>query len=136
MQLRAIFGLAKKRNLDSHELRDLAEAEFHKRSIGSLTFDQANKLIKLLGGTPLLPPQSTPLRTQQYHRRQAGVVQIVNGSQLDLIASLARRRGWTEESLAKFCKRLLKGKSKPITTVDANKVIEALKAMNIREGLL
>lgn len=132
LQLRAIFGLARKRGLEEAELRDLAEIEFQQRSLSLLNFDQANKLITVLGGSPF--PSGRSRRTEQLHRQRAGVTQIIQGSQLDLIESLARRRGWNEESLAKLCRRVLRGKSKPVTTVDANKVIEALKAMNARDA--
>jgi hypothetical protein len=128
-QLRAIYGLAKKRGLDNDELHALVKEHTRKASIARLNVTEADAVIAQLGGEPL-----AARRTIQHRRRQAGVNQVVQPGQLQYIASLASQRDWSPESLQDFCRRQA-GHFPLRTTKDANKVIEALKAMNKREGL-
>jgi hypothetical protein len=75
-----------------------------------------------------------PKRTEQYRRARTDAKQLVSQSQLELIATLASQRKWSGEALVKFITRMVK--HFPVrTTAEANKVIEALKAMNKRGGL-
>jgi len=135
-QVRAIFGLARKRGFDEADLHALVEeatatrnGKGGKQSIRDLNVTEADKVIVRLGGQPL-----AARRTVQERRRKAGVQQVVGQGQLDYIASLASQRQWGAETLQQFCLKLCK--HFPLrTTRDANKVIEALKAMNKREGL-
>jgi hypothetical protein len=123
-QVRAIFALAKERGLDHDALRDLAGG-----SIRELSYTEAQRVIQRLKGHSFVP-----LRTLQYRRKKAGVRQMVQASQLKLIAELASQRWSSPEPLKKLCLNVCK-REKPLTTDEANKVIEALKAMNAREGL-
>lgn len=80
-----------------------------------------------------MTPQSR--RTQQLRRRRAGVEQLVTQAQMVRLNHLAATRwqdGW-EQALEKLCRRMIR-RAYPATTIQANKVIEALKAMNAREG--
>lgn len=134
-QLRAIFGLAKGRGLNLDSLHTLVEAETGQTSIAALSPEQANKVISALGGKPLKFAESkTPRRTTQYRRQRTGAKQIVTQEQLTLISRLAAQREWTSESMVKFCQRTIKT-DRPKTTKQANVIIEALKAMNSRDGL-
>jgi hypothetical protein len=129
-QVQAIHAEAKRRGLDEDALRDLVESATRRtRSIAALTHAEANKVIQHLKGNSFVP-----LRTLQYRRKKAGIQQIVTDEQQTLIAELASQREWSPETLQKFCKRQCK-RERPLTTADANKVIEALKAMNRRDGL-
>jgi hypothetical protein len=123
-QVRAIFALAKERGLDHDALRELAGG-----SVRELSYTEAQRVIQRLKGQSFVP-----LRTLQYRRKKAGVKQMVQPSQLDLIANLASQRNWTNYSLTAFCMRQCK-RARPLTTDEANKVIEALKDMNRRDGL-
>lgn len=134
-QLRAIFGLAKKRGLSLESLHILVEAETGQTSLAELTAAQANKVITALGGQPLSSNKSrAPRRTEQYRRQRTGAKKIVTPEQLNLITRLAAQRNWTAASLAKFCNRMIR-RDKPASTHQANTIIEALKSMNAREGL-
>jgi hypothetical protein len=134
-QVRAIYGLARASKLDDELLHDAVEfVTGRTRSIADLTFSEANKVIEHLGGRKFAASGSTPRRTTQYRRAKEGVTQVVQPGQLELIAKLATQRNWKPDSLIKFCRRQA-GHHPLRTTQDANKVIEALKSMNRREGL-
>jgi hypothetical protein len=130
-QVKTIFGEGRKCNLDDDGLRDVVESVTRRtRSIKSLTWAEAQRVIEKLKGQ-----QFVPTRTLQYRRAKQGIKQVVQDGQLKLIAELAsQRQGWTAASLVKFCNRQC-GHHPLRTTEDANKVIEALKDMNRREGL-
>jgi len=129
-QVRAIFAEARRVGLDQEPLRDLVESATRRtRSIRELTHAEAEAVIKRLKGKDFVP-----IRTLQYRRQRQGVEQIVQSAQLRLIADLASQRGWDATTLGAFCKRQC-GSMRPRTTKQANQVIEALKAMNRREGL-
>jgi hypothetical protein len=130
-QVKAIFGSAKVRGIDpGDELHDIVESVTRRtRSIADLTYAEAERVIARVKGSAFVPR-----RTLQYRRRKAGVKQMVQQWQLDLIVELASQRHWPSETLTQFCRRQCK-RDKPLTTNEANKVIEALKAMNKREGL-
>ena len=132
-QVRAIFGLARSAGHSDDERRAIIAqvTEEKKHSVRDLTFDEANLVIKHYGGDAFKP---APRRTVLYRRQQRGVKQIVSSAQLELIATLASQRQWSAETLRKFCVRQA-GHFPLRTTEDANKVIEALKSMNKREGL-
>lgn len=131
-QNNAIFGLAAKHGLDHESLRDLAAEISDGRvdRLGQISFDEANKIIHRLGGEPFRSSQSR--RTTNYQRQQAGVDQIAQPAQLRLMIKLAQGRNWSDETLEKFCLRLIKS-PRPRTTAETNKIIEALKAMNRRD---
>ncbi|MEQ1644891.1 MAG: hypothetical protein ABL959_15690, partial [Pyrinomonadaceae bacterium] len=74
-------------------------------------------------------------RTENYRKQVAGVKTIETDAQLKLIDELAALRGWTQDSLIKFCQRVIK-KDSPATTDEGNKIVEGLKSMNRRDGLL
>lgn len=141
-QVRAIFGLAKLIGLDREALRELvadvvtqdaisrrASIRDDADSIKSLSYSEAEKVIQRLKGKSFVP-----LRTLQYRRAKSGVKQMVTAELLKKIAELASQRDWSAETLQNFCIRQCKH-AKPLTTSDANKVIEALKAMNERDHL-
>lgn len=131
-QNKAIWALASKRGFAEEDLRDLCEQEFGSRSISKLTFDKANHLISKLGGNPF-PTAELSRRGVQYHRQKAGVEQLPSQTHISLMWKLARERGMTDDGLASLCWKML-GHSKPRTTKETSKVIEALKAMNKRDA--
>ena len=128
-QVRAIFGEARRCGLDGDTLHELVIDVAGTASIKDLTFTQAEAVIQRLKGQSFVP-----LRTLQYRRAKAGIKQVVQEAQLTLIAQLASQRRWSADALVNFCKRQC-GHHPLRTTEDANKVIEALKSMNKREGL-
>lgn len=129
-QVRAIHAEARKRGIDPDTLHDLVENVTRRtRSIAALTHAEAQKVIQRMKGDGFVP-----LRTLQHHRQKSGIPVLVRPEQLTLIAELSSQRDWSVETLATFCKRQCK-REMPRTTSDANKVIEALKAMNRRDGL-
>ena len=132
-QNNAIFGLASKHGVDHESLRDLAAEVSDGRvdRLSMLSFEEANRMIHRLGGDPFAG-NGSPRRTVNYQRQQAGVQQIAQPAQLSLMRDLAAGRGWSDESLEKFCLRVIKY-PRPRTTAETNKIIEALKAMNKRD---
>lgn len=127
-QVKAIFGRAKERDLTDDELRSVVEEVTGQRSISALNRQQADKVIVRLGGTA-----HHARRTVQHRRQRAGVNQIVSPAHLELLRTLARSRNWCDRTIDEFCIRQC-GHARPRTTKDANKVIEALKAMNARDA--
>lgn len=123
-QLRTIFAVGKERGLDHDSLREMAGG-----SLRELSYSEAEKLIQRLKGQSFVP-----LRTLQHRRAKAGVKVMVQQTQLDLIAQLAAQRQWTNYTLTAFCLKVCK-RGRPATTNEANKIIEALKAMNRRDDL-
>jgi len=123
-QLRTIFAVGKERGLDHDELREMAGGSLRK-----LSYSDAERLIQRLKGQSFVP-----LRTLQHRRAKAGVKVMVQQSQIDLIVQLAAQRNWSRYTLSAFSLKVCK-RERPLTTDEANKVIEALKAMNRREGL-
>lgn len=132
-QNKAIFALGARRGCAHEDLRELAFDITGGRtdSIKQLTFDEANGVITRLGGRAVTEP-GVSRRTTQYRRQQAGVKQIVSPLQKGLIEKLVRGRGITAEGERSLCQRIIK-RDEPTTTVEANKIIEALKAMNTRD---
>lgn len=133
-QVRAIWSLTWHKALTDEQLHLLVEAETGNPSIRALSREDADKVIVALGGKAFNTKRKTR-RTRQDHHQQNDTKQIAAGSQLDLMQSLASRRGWTEDSLKKFCQRMIK-RDHPATTKQANTIIEALKSMNRRDGLV
>ena len=136
-QLRAIFGLGRKRGCGKEELEELAADVTNERvdRLSGLSFDEANAMIRRLGGDPFPGEGDVSRRTLNYRRQKAGVKQLETVKHLSLIDELARLRNMTPEGLEKLCQRMLNGKRRPTTTAEGNKIVEALKAMNRRDGL-
>lgn len=133
-QLRAIFGLGRKRKCTDEDLQELAYdvTDGRVERLSQLSFDEANGMITRLGGTPFTSSY-VPRRTVNYHRQQAGVKQVAQSAHLQKLQQLADGRGITEEGLQNLCRRML-GHYRPLTTSETNKVIEAIKAMNARDA--
>jgi hypothetical protein len=143
-QRRAIFGLAKRNGLDDETIRSAVEAvtgrtvDFQHTGISDLSFSEANGVMVKLGGVPFASRELHRQRAKAEIKRavrKGGNPDIK--SQLDLIAELASQREQMRgkpEALKAFCKRCIK-KDAPTTTTEATIIIEALKAMNRREGL-
>lgn len=131
-QLGRIFGLAKPLNCTKEDLEDLAFEITNGRveRLSLLSFDEANAMIERLGGSPL---SQTPGRTLRHRRQKAGIVQIASHAQIAMLRKIAEKRGITEEGLERLCRRMLRGQPRPRTTAEANKIIEAIKAMNRRD---
>lgn len=129
-QVRAIFGAAKERGFDDEKLRDIVESVTKRtRHISQLTHAEADLVIQRLKADSFVPR-----RTLQWRRKKAGVSQLVQETQLKLIADLATQRNWSADSLTQFCQRMIK-RDRPVTTAQANTIIEALKSMNRRDKL-
>lgn len=139
-QLRRIFGLAK----PQAELRGMKADEQIEETIfcniernpriSDLTWDEANAVIKALGGDPF-PAYGNSRRNVNYKKQQAGIKTIETDAHLQLIEELAAKLGWDEARLRGFCQRQIKRDS-PTTTEEGNKVVEGLKAMAKRDGVI
>lgn len=135
-QLRAIFGLARKRGLDKPDLEALAAETAGVSRLSRLSFKDANRLIVRLGGEPfpLVSPvaDTTPRRTVNYRRQKAGVVALASPRHLEYLETLARNRGITPQGLDRLCMRMLRSR-RPRTARGCNAVIEAIKSMMARD---
>lgn len=130
-QRRAIFGLANRAGHgDAERHAVIAKVTNGKKSsLRVLTFHEANLVIQHYNGQAF---SRTPRRTVQYRRQKAGVEQLAQPAHLELMRSLAARRGMSDEGLEQLAARIIKHYP-PRTTSETNKVIEALKSMNRRE---
>lgn len=99
--------------------------------ISDLSFDDANRVIKALGGEPFTA-YGKSRRTINYRKQAAGVKSIETDAQLKLIRNLAAERNMTDSGLEKLATRMHLPWP-PNTTEQGNKITEALKAMNKRE---
>lgn len=154
-QIRRMFGLAApKAKLAGHETKDFIEAQVHavtlskKDRISELTFDEANDVIVALGGDPIrlfvgAPARAsrsgvtfgTSKRTENYRKQAAGIKTIETDAHLKKIHELAAVRGMSDEGLQSLAGRM-NTPWPPQTTEQGNRIVEALKAMNKRDGLV
>lgn len=139
--LRALHARGRERGLDHEGLRDIAQQRFSADSLSKLSDEQVRKMLTGLG------PTSRTSRAARAERRNAqgnhgrrdydasgDTVQLVSGRERQMLAEAAALRGWSDESLEKFCLRQIK-RVAPRTMVEFNKVFWALKSMNRRDGL-
>jgi hypothetical protein len=140
-QIRRMFGLAarpaKEAGCSPKELLTSLALEVTSGKVGRISclrFDEANAIIRRLGGEPLNPPGSRQIsrRTVNYRRKKAGVQQIAQPEHLAMMYRLADGRNMTLDGLRKLSERMIKH-FPPRTTAETNKIVEALKAMNARD---
>lgn len=136
-QLRAIFGLGKNLGMAKEDLEEMAYdlTGGSVERLSQLTFAQANAMIERLGGEAFEAAAGVPKRTENYRKQVAGIKIVETQKHLDMIAELARLRGIGSEGVAKLAARM-KVAYPPRTTEEGNKLVEALKAMNVRDGLM
>lgn len=132
-QNRAIHSLLNKKAVDAELKAEMVTRLTKGRTshTSAMYFHEANALITELGGEAV----DASLRTKQLHRQKAGIVQLMTTDQALLLTELALTR-WganAEQGLQSLSQRMLK-KPKPRTTSEANKLIEAIKAMNARDA--
>ena len=132
-QNRAIHTLLNKKGIDAELKAEMVTRLTKGRTshTSEMYFHEANALITELGGDAL----DSSRRTQQLHRQKAGIVQLITPEQHKLLADLSAARwgeGWNQP-LTTLCQRMLH-KAAPRTTSEANKMIEAIKAMNARDA--
>jgi hypothetical protein len=94
-----------------------------------MRFDEMNAAIKHLGGTVF---DSKEKRAKTWFPKN--VVAIVSTLQKQKMESLKESRNMSDEGFAKLCRAILKGIPYPRTSKEAQKVIEAIKAMNSRDS--
>lgn len=127
-----MHGLASQCGLSHDDLREYADEISGGRTdhTSELYTTEADAIIHRLESVAKPKPASP--RTVQYRRQKVGVKRIVSPLQTGLIEKLIHGRGISAEGERALCLRIIK-KNEPLTTSDANKIIEALKAMNTRD---
>ncbi len=134
-----IHTLAAKIGLEKNDLHELAFDISGERTehTSELYVEEAAKLINWLQLKASPNAAKIPSRrTMQYRRQQAGVKQIVTPEHIDKMRRLwFAKPGRTESGLESLTLRQIK-REKPHTTHECNSVIEAVKAMNRREGIV
>lgn len=136
-QVARIWGLARSKQMNDELLHSLVLAETNKHSIRLLSKDEADKVIVALGGEALTQARGNSKRTQQARARKANVTTLINDAQRGLIAVLARKRWGAEAApatLEKLCLSTIK-RTAPLTSIEAIKMIQALRGMNRRDGI-
>lgn len=135
-QIKRIFGLGHKWGFGKEELEACAEDVTNGRTyrLSQLTFDEANAMIVRLGGIPL-SSTGTSKRNENYRKQSAGIKTIETEAHLHKIYELGGLRQMNEDGLRSLATRM-KLPWPPSTTEQGNKIVEALKAMNRRDGLL
>jgi len=135
-----MFALAAKAGVTHEDLRewvfDLTGGRTEHTS--ELYHDEAIKIIDRLDAiaNPHKEKQKWSPRTVQRRRHEAGVPQIVTVEHLAKMNALwFKVEGRTKSELESLCIRSIKVE-KPRTTKECNSIIEAIKAMNIRENAL
>ncbi len=136
LQIKRIFGLAKPLGCSKEDLEDLAFeiSEGRVDRLSQLTFDEANAMIVRLGGVPLSSAGSSK-RNENYRKQSAGIKTIETEAHLHKIYELGGLRQMNEDGLRSLATRMSLPWP-PSTTEQGNKIVEALKAMNRRDGLL
>lgn len=131
-QLVRIITLQADLRMSEKEMRDVCEKVSGQRSRKYLSKNQADAMIKAMGGTPLLRKYKSgepSKRTQQLHRQRAGVISLASHAQREKIRELALANGITEDGWQAISARVNGGKKIPQTSPEAQRVIEALKSM-------
>lgn len=137
-QIRRMFGLAKQfAEVSGRETKDYIEEVIfcqieRNPPISDLTFDEANAVIKSLGGDPFRAYGNSK-RNENYKKQQAGIKTIETDAHLRKIEDLAGKLDWDADRLRGFCQRQIK-RDTPTTTEEGNKVLEGLKAMVNRKN--
>ena len=132
-QNKRIFGLKRELRLEHEDLREIAflVSDGRVERISELRYTEADLIIKTLESK--LPKSNEPSRrTVNYHKQKAGIETLVTPTMLDLMRTLWRKvEGRTDEGLEALTLRIIKV-TKPRTTKECSKVIEAIKSMNSR----
>ncbi|MDP8255838.1 MAG: DUF1018 domain-containing protein [Candidatus Alcyoniella australis] len=123
-QLRAIWAKAHALGLDEELLRDVVEAETGGRSISSLSRDQASGVLNRLG------QERAPRRRRSRKRGDPGA--LITREQAQTIEHNYEDLCWQQQARASFNKRMC-GKPWPQTVAEAQKIIEAQRAMLARK---
>ena len=140
-QIQRMFGLARKpadaAGIPVKEYLEEIAVQVTRRDdahLSELTFDQANDMIARLGGTPFARYGHSK-RTENYRKQKAGIKTIETNAHVEFIRKQAERRNMTEEGIEKLATRMnLPWPTQ--TTEQGNKLAEALKSMNKRDGLM
>ncbi|HQU84841.1 MAG TPA: hypothetical protein PKY59_17010 [Pyrinomonadaceae bacterium] len=133
-QNKLMHGYTAKCGLSKDDLRDYAAEVSNGRTdhTSELYVEEAAQIIDRLQKIAE-PKKDVSIRTVQYRRQTAGVEQIVTVAHLTKLKNLwFKKSERTAEGLEKLCNRIIKH-SKPRTTKECNKVIEAIKQMNSPE---
>lgn len=93
----------------------------------AMSFDECNRMIERLGGTAFRSKQQ---RHTQFFPKN--VVGLITAPQREKLAELKHLRNMTDEGFARLCRRTI-SKPAPHTVADAQKIIEAIKAMMNRD---
>lgn len=135
-QLRAIFGLGRNLGCEKSDLEEMAADVTGGRvdRLSLLSWEEANAMIRRLGGEPFSPSSGTPVnrRTANYRKQRDGIVTMATPKALAMMDDLAAKRGMSPLGLERMCMRMIKSK-RPRTAVACNAVIEAFKSMNARD---
>lgn len=140
-QVRRLFGLAKplaaKCEMTPKEYLEQVLASSlvtcHSSQISELYFDEANAMIKFLGGDPF-STRGNSIRNQNYKKQAAGIKTIETDAHLHKIHDLAAARNMSDEGLQSLSRRMNQPWP-PQTTEQGNRIVEALKAMNKRDNV-
>lgn len=139
-----MHALAAELKITHGDLRSFAFEQSNGRTdhTSELTFDEAAQIIatlekhayqmRTIRGEHATPKKQTPSRrTVQLRRQKAGIKSVPTAKQLKYIADLREMRQMTDAGWDSFANHTI-GKTAPLTSKEAGKLIEGLKALNAR----
>lgn len=135
IQRGAMWALVRKNMSDSDFREWIFDLTNDKsESSSDLTFEQKNHVIEKLGGRPFTKPTKSR-RTENHNKQKAGIDTLVTPTYMDAMRKRWREiPGRTDEGLEALCLRTIKA-AKPRTMKECQKMIEAIKSMNLRAKL-
>ena len=135
--LKAIWAVAREKKIDSEGVHEAIQAGLGKTSLKELTTPEALRLLDGMRGKRREAPTAWRGQAQAYAGRRKEAVDepavMVNDAELRMLWQAAHARGWSGETLDKFCVKLI-GNETPRTMKQFNKVFWAIKAMTRREA--
>lgn len=132
--MQALHAEAAKRGMDHDALRDVARMKFGVASMGLLKYGQLKQMFYDMTGKFFIAHKAkVELPRRGYGKK--GELEIVSGSELELLERAFAKRGWGPETKAQFIRRQLNGREQIRTRADFHRVFSGIRAMNRRDGL-
>jgi len=129
-QIKKIWAVAKEIGLLEEELRDIVEKHSNQRHISRLSREQARAVIDELERLAGREPN----KFYRGERARPGIYYLVSEAQIAMMKALAEKLNKDEDWLLWFIKRRTGKALYYLERREAQKIIEALKAMVKRNG--
>lgn len=124
-QIKAIYGLASRLNMDAELLHDTVFGITRRTSIADLTRDEATRVIKTL---------LDHLNPNALRREKGNITYLVSIDQVEKIRALAAKMGWGDEQIDKLAMRQYQQPFRRLRVNQAQGLIEGMKSILERKG--